>query len=726
MSSAVSSLYEFGSYRLDTTRRAFTREGRTVQLPPKTFELLVLLARSPGRAFSKHELMTVLWPDTFVEEANLSFQISVLRKALGEDATLVETVPKHGYRFAADVKVSSAVGPNFSATTSTRGSPDPPPLVKRSAIPKTWLAAAGAASVLIAIGYFGHSSKPPVDATAVLPSPVTTLPGFEVGPSLSPDGSMVAFSWDGDTRNNYDIYVKLVGPGEPVPLTTNPAHEGNPAWSPDGRQIAFLRLIGGTTSADIFTVPALGGAERKIMTVSLRRRSAGLSPRSANLCWTPDGKWIAFGGAASETASPGIWLTAVDHQEVRRLTDSGGTSFGDWSPAVSRDGRSLAFVRETTLAASAVYLLPLSSTFTPAGTARRITPETGIVGGLAWAPDDSGLVFSSGAHNAILRRLYRVSAATASAVRQEPPELLSFGDQATDVAIAKSGRLVYATRFRDSNIWRLPLSGKPETNTAPLVASTFDELTPDYSPDGRRLAFASTQSGTEEIWVANADGSKPVQVTTLRGPLCANPRWSPDGVTILFNSRREGSADLWLLRSDTGELTRITEDPGEEIEPRWSRDGKAIYFGSNRTGRFEVWKVSDKGGNPIQITRLGGMTATESPDGRFLYYSKDGTAGKAIWRVRVDGGEEIPLVEGLSYSLNFVVARRGLYFIAGNLARLPASIDFFEYDTGRRTTVHTLEKPSGVGMALSPDEQSLLYATIDGAGSDLMVVDRFR
>ena len=724
MSSATSRLYEFGPYRLDTTQRVFTRAGHTVQLAPKTFELLLLLVRSPGRAFSKHELITALWPETFVEEANLSFQISVLRKALGEDARVIETVPKHGYRFAADVRVVSSVDPGPAATAVMGGSGASPP-VERPAIRKRWVAGAGLVPVLISIGYFWYSTKSPVEPneTMVLPAPLTALPGNEVGPSLSPDGSQVAFSWDADTQNNYDIYVKLVGPGEPVRLTTNPAHDGNPAWSPDGRQIAFFRFIG-ATSADIFTIPALGGAERKITTVSLRRGSAGLSSRG-NLRWTPDAKWIAFGGAPSEAESSGVWLTAVGHPETRRLTQADVMGFGDWSPSFSRDGRYLAFVRERTLAAHGVYILPLSSALTPAGPAVRITPETGTIGGLAWTPDDRGLVFSLGPHNATLRRLYRV-AVPPSMGRPGQPELLSFGDQATAVDIAKNGRLVYGTRYRDSNLWELPLSGRAEATAAPLASSTFDELTPDYSPDGRRLAFTSTRSGTEEIWVSSTDGSKPVQVTAMGGPLCANPRWSLDGVTILFNSRREGSADLYRIRTDTGEVIRITDDPGEEVEPRWSRDGHTIYFGSNRTGRLEVWKVSEDGRSPTRITQHGGTTATESPDRRFLYYSKGNDAGRSIWRVPVHGGDETPVVDGLSYSLNFVAGQRGLFFIAGNIARLPASIEFFEYETGTRTTLHTLGRPPGAGMALSHDEQSLLFATIDRAGSDLMVVERFR
>jgi WD40 repeat protein len=162
------------------------------------------------------------------------------------------------------------------------------------------------------------------------------------------------------------------------------------------------------------------------------------------------------------------------------------------------------------------------------------------------------------------------------------------------------------------------------------------------------------------------------------------------------------------------------------VEPRWSRDGHTIYFGSNRTGRFEVWKTSASGGAAVRITEQGGFTATESPDGGFLYYAKHEGSPSSIWRVPVGGGEEKLMVTGLSYALNFVVGERGLYFLALGDSPNKASIDFFEYATGKRTTLLKLGKPHWVGMALSPDQKSRLYSVIDSAGSNLMLVDHFR
>ena len=393
------------------------------------------------------------------------------------------------------------------------------------------------------------------------------------------------------------------------------------------------------------------------------------------------------------------------------------------SPVVSPDGRYLAFLRVRTVGRVAIFLLPLTSGPAPSGTPRQLTDDDPGVIGVAWTADGRDLVFSSGGHLG-LSRTAKISAAPQSS-RTPEPEFLTFGEQATAISIAGTGRLVYSAQFRDSALYELALPARPATPVAlAAFSSTFDEQTPHYSPDGQRLAFASTRSGTEEIWIANRDGSKPLQVTSMGGPQCSNPQWSPDGSEILFNSRRAGSGDLYLLRPETGKLTRLTDHPASEGEARWSRDGRWIYFGSNRTGRDEVWRMPAAGGPPIQITRNGGAAAIESGDG-FLYYSNHTASPSSIWRVPVDGGSEVRIVDGLSYSINFAVGERGLYFVAiGDTADKP-SLDFFDVATGQRSTLVRLDKPFWFGMALAPGERSLLLSLVDSAGSNLMLVDRF-
>src|SRR5690349_11606996 len=124
MSNPDSHLYEFGPFRLDPTQRLLLRSEEPIRLSPKTFDLLLFLVQRNGQLVKKEELIQHVWPDSFVEEGNLTNNISILRRELGESEKYIETVPKHGYRFAATVKVlpvkqapvpapSQAKGPNI-------------------------------------------------------------------------------------------------------------------------------------------------------------------------------------------------------------------------------------------------------------------------------------------------------------------------------------------------------------------------------------------------------------------------------------------------------------------------------------------------------------------------------------------------------------------------------------------------------------------------------------
>ena len=608
----------------------------------------------------------------------------------------------------------------------TSTSQDSRRLLRRPVVALPLVAAVVGSVMALAVAVYLAASSNSRSTTPDIPgsnaTPLTAYPGFEQAPTLSPDGSQVAFSWNGPGQDNFDIHVKLVGPGEPWRLTTDPAHDDKPAWSPDGAQIAFLRFRS-ERAADLIVIPALGGAERKIATVHpLYSKDRPFH----NLSWTPDGRWLAFGGAFSPDGPRGIWLIAADGQERRKLTEANGDDdMGDLSPVPSPDGTRIAFIRERTFSRGAIFVLPLTGGRVPDGSAAQLTPDSWTVNGVAWGPDGHDLLFSWGGHFG-LSRLGRISA-TLKRGGIVQPTAVPFGEQATALAISKSGRVVYSAQFRDTAFYEAPLAGssyQPLAGTG--FSSTFDEQTPHYSPDGARLSFASTRSGVEEIWVANRDGSNLLMVTSMGGSQCSNPRWSPDGRTILFNSRREGSADLYTLVPETRELHRLTNDPSDEIEPRWSRGGQWIYFGSNKSGRYEVWRISAAGSDLKQITRHGGTTATESPDGRYLYYAKDASSPTSIWRVPVEGGAEERVTDGLSYSLNFVVTDRGLYFLAVGDAPEKTSIDFFEFATGRRTRIVDLRKRFWFGMALSPDGKSLLFSLVNSAGSNLMLAENFR
>ena len=135
--------------------------------------------------------------------------------------------------------------------------------------------------------------------------PLTSYAGIERSPSFSPDGNQVAFSWNGEKQENFDIYVKLIGSPTPVRLTTDPADDVSPAFSPDGRSIGFVRVS--KERATFIVIPAIGGPERIVAEVPT---SPDFGPMPS-FAWFPDGKWIVTDGLA---------LMSTETGETRSLT----------------------------------------------------------------------------------------------------------------------------------------------------------------------------------------------------------------------------------------------------------------------------------------------------------------------------------------------------------------------------------------------------------------------
>jgi Tol biopolymer transport system component len=298
------------------------------------------------------------------------------------------------------------------------------------------------------------------------------------------------------------------------------------------------------------------------------------------------------------------------------------------------------------------------------------------------------------------------------------PSRLPLSESASEPAWA-AGRLVFSSHVSDANIWQVTLDGK----AAPMriIASTKMDVNPQFSPDGKQIAFSSNRSGFEEVWVAQADGASPRPLTSFRGPATGTPRWSPDGRAIALNSMVNGQWEIFVIQADGSGLRRLTDHPAQDVVPSWSKDGRWIYFSSNRrgsgggtAGTYQVWKVDAAGGEPQQVTADGGFVAFEAPDGR-LYYTKTNAVTSSLWE---SGREVIPAVMGRA----FQVAAEGLYFVPPP----GREIHFHDFATGKASVSATLPGRLYYGMSVSPDRKHVVYTQMDRQGSDLMWVDGFR
>jgi Tol biopolymer transport system component len=357
------------------------------------------------------------------------------------------------------------------------------------------------------------------------------------------------------------------------------------------------------------------------------------------------------------------------------------------------------------------------------------------VGGLDWTPDGAEVVFSSSRTGA--PRLWRIRPGEAEprplALGENPLLANTTGAEAiTDVSnpfrvsiARRGGRLAYTHSVYDTAIWRVATDGREPGPGERLIASTQLEEAPQYSPDGRRIAFSSTRrTGTGQIWVCAAEGSDCFQLTSFHHA-SGTPRWSPDGRQLAFDSAEEGSGDVFVIDVETHVSRRLTRSAADDGVPSWSRDGKWVYFASDRTGARQVWRMPSTGGVAVQVTSGGGFAPFESQDGRWVYYTRSDAPG--LWRVPAGRGPEERVLDLPTCWGYWALAPAGVYVLNTRALR-GGTIELFSFGGGAPRSVARLANGPACGesgLALSSDGLSLLY--VDAVrGSDVMVLENFR
>ena len=721
-----------GDWLVEPSLNRMTREHEDVAVEPKVMEVLVCLAEQPGRTVTKDYFFETVWSGMVVTEDVLSRCISELRKNLRDDSRdphYIETIRKTGYRLLAPVIVREPgaapdqrrrqppnEAPATASTVTGNQSADRERAPGRSRL-TTRLLLGGVLAVIVLLGSYAAYSRfatpPEVDVPSPPPSPVTTpftsLPGLEVDPEFSPDGLKIAFASDNNDLRSFDIYIKQEGSDQALRLTENPADERYPAWSPDGLHLAFIRTE--KNASGVFTIPSLGGQERRIADFGGRQ--------IRGLTWSPDGSRLAASVQWESFGAYSILLLSVDSASVASVTTPPRHNFGDVDPVFSPDGKSIAFARGVSEDVQDVFVQDLG---TPSQI-RRLTLDGAAIAGLDWTPDSRSIVFAS--LRGHVSGLWRVDAAGGG-----PVSLGSAVPGATyeSPSVSKDGgRLTYVHRTSNVNIWRLfKPRGFPGLRARPAVFSTHWDSHPDISPDGRRLAFASAQSGYREIWIADPDGANAVQLTSTQG-VARVPKWSPDGNQLAFQLHRDGQADVYLVDTGGGAVPlRVTSSPSEDTVPVWAPDGESIYFSSNRSGRWEIWRMPSAGGEAEQVTRDGGRFCMPSKDGLSLYVVRTDTTG--IWMYAL-GSEREPRrvyadLDPRDWA-NWSIAPSGVYFIQ-RLAHAPA-LSFYGFRSGKITRLQTLDEvPSHPALAVARDLSWFAYTQIDDEGSDIMVLANFQ
>ncbi len=713
-------VFRFGEYEFDVPGHTLRKQGVCIRLQEKPFHLLAALLETPNEIVTREELIRRLWPEDEYGEFDLGLNTAVkkVRQALDDSALnpqWVETVPRVGYRFIGPVETDPDQGRAEVA--------DPPP----RPIPWGYAVLSLAVFVVLLAGLLQdpNSTSAKTETASMMLQPLTSFPGYENHPALSPDGTRVAFIWNGEEREHDNVYVQLIDDGSLIQVTDDAARERHPVWSPDGQSLAFFRLT--AAGADLYVTSLSDLESEKLLATS----NIGGAGRNYGLDWSADGRFLALQNMETTDGRRGIFVLSASTGEMHRITTPAAAYFEDRWPSFSPDGRSVAFARGRT--SHAIYVQELDETGWSVGEAVRLTPESYYIRGVDWAPDGQSVIFAgvTTGGRMELRSVDVVSKSGSLVLDGVGAELPTVARRKADGATL----FAFVRETDDSDLFRFPgpaALGESKTQPVPqkFVSSTRYEHSPRFSPDGRKFAFVSHRSGSSELWVSNSDGSNLLRLTDFGGhggAAVGSPRWSPDNQWVAFEAGVDANEDLFVVDSaGSAGPQRLTITPANEVRPSFSRDGKWLYFTSDAVDRAEIWKMPATGGPSTRLTFYGGQDPFESADGQWIYFAKKyGQFGdKGIYRIPVTGGEEERVLEEGRVG-HWALSDGGLYLYRPATGDAPHALDFYPHGSSAPQTLVELAKTSKFGganaLTVTPDDKWVVFVQKAELAADLLL-----
>lgn len=707
--------FAFGSFQLDVAEQVLLRDGREIRLTPKVFSVLCVLIEHRGHLVDKDTLLETVWSDSFVEEGALNRSISVLRKALGDTALqsrYIETVPKRGYRFIAAVTES----PQASAHDA-----DPHRSVGRR--PPTWATAAVGVLIASTVIWYG------VRATGGAAAPASSVPsashrqmtstGRAGSPTLSDDGARVAYiSDDGGEKN---VMVQAVhGDGEPVAIFRAP-EVGHLRWSPDGTELIVWARDAGNNA--IYVVSQFGGTPRRIV------RNQYVA------CWSPDGATIAVGSYLRGSIS-----FFGRHGEAIRSIALRDVSWSIWSLDWSRAHDRLLVVSSNEQGHYTVW------TVRPNGEEQtRLFVTDAEIPMARWSADGDFIYYFRRSNQTM--SLNKLPVRTSDVNDAAATVLISGLETDRSFAVSTDGtRLVYARAPFFSNLWVLDRTGG--RNGAPQITQLTERTSlierPHVSPGGTSIVFNMGQHPTAHLYTMAASGGNATQLT-FGDSFNVGGRWSPDGTRIAFASTQGGTPRVWAVNT-SGALSPTPlsfRTLSDTFDIRWSPDSRILY---QRAGNDNYYDLDP-------LTQSETPVAPDPPAGWMFWpvYAPDGDRFAVMWnrpehRVRrglwlVDTRDRsetlIRDIGGMSVvpigwsrngaSIYAVVGKPGTYrgptLLTGE-TKIDAQIVEVDANSGELRPVAALAGQEIGTVTMTPDARRFYY-TVYTSRSDVWVVDHF-
>jgi Tol biopolymer transport system component/DNA-binding winged helix-turn-helix (wHTH) protein len=654
-------LYEFGPFRLDAQAHLLYRGERAVPLTPKVFDTLLVLVEHRGQVLTKEALLQAIWPDSLVEESSLSQNIFLLRRMLkedGDDRTFIETIPRRGYRFAAEVRpvaaevrpvaagVSQAVDIEtvFQQRSETRiviedefeAAPDAPLRISETAAQLTarpavatephratnlpavralikrrpasaWLLVAVFTlfipTLIVGSKTFSRSAHPKLQAeTAFQTFDLNRLTdsGKVDKLAISPDGKYIAYV---EENGQQSLWLRQRVSGNALELL--PATESQfigLSFSPDGNYLYYTLQATPAGQGILFRVATLGGPAVKVL------ENVG-SP----IAFAPDGRQFAFVRGETGKAETLLMAANTDGSATRVVAQRTRPSFfAKQGPSWSPDGKLIACAGGSIVLGKAKMGV-LAVKVADGSSQEFAPPNWSWVGQVAWLPDGSGLALVSWNEETpqLIDQLWLLSY-PGGETRRITTDLEGFGG----ISLAGDASTLAALRAdRHTGLWLVP---RGTERPARQIATGFSDPAGGeflaLTPDGK-IVFSSSVGGHPDLWLMEQDGTRKKQLTD--DPVEEErPVLTADGRYIYFGSKRAGVPHIWRVELDGSNLTQVTNGAGE-LSPSLTPDGRWPIY-SHVAENFSLWKIAVAGGAPVRLTNKAALNPALSPDGKWV------------------------------------------------------------------------------------------------------------
>ncbi|MBS1808723.1 MAG: PD40 domain-containing protein [Acidobacteria bacterium] len=686
MRKQVSHLYEFGPYRLDPAERILTCEGKAIPLAPKVLDTLLVLVENQGRVMEKDELLKILWPDTCVEESNLTTYVSQLRKALnenGEGQGYIETIPRRGYRFTADVKMTQSQVEDIliHERTNTRilieeeitdqepeSNPEPfaeslilnpleqlpqkttalsisPPFSQTRK--KIGVAVVTCCSVaIVAFGIYLWNKREALINKVTSPFQRMTINKLTTDgriplATISPDGKYVVHVLQ-DVPNQ-SLWLRQTSTTSSMQIVSPaPVRYLSPTYSPDGTYLYYVTYQGNIGA--LYQIPALGGTPRKL-----------IEDVDSPVTFAPDGKTFAFfrynienkeTSLITANAEGSNQLVLVTRKSPANFSMDGGNFYApSWSP----DGKIIACsaLREQT--ENGTRYFDVLAVNVNERTMKPITTQKWHwVGQVTWLPDMRGIVANAWDQgtSTVSDQIWHIAYPSGEANRVTN-DVNSY--KGVSVA-AKTGTIATVQAAQVSRLWVMP--NGDEKNSIPITAGFGENYSEflglDWTQDGR-IVYGSNASGNADIWIMDQDGRNQKQLSTSQDK-DMTPIVSPDDRYIVYVNFQGRTPHIMRMDTDGSNVKQLTNGMGE-ITPTISADGQWVAYTAYDGNSQAIFKVPIDGGSPVQITEANHIRAEYSPDGKWLacITFTPGTGVKKIVVIPANGGQPIKTVENIPF-----------------------------------------------------------------------------